>query len=111
MMPSGSNRWSLSIQNANFASAKVSMTRNGVALAAPRIDPFENNGQPNGSYMGDNTIVWEPIGVTYTKPTADVTYHVTVTGIAGTPSSVSYDVIVFDPSVSTDPIFDNGFQD
>lgn len=110
MTPSGSNRWSLSIQNADFTNAKVSMTRNGVALAAPKIDPFEYNGQPNGSFIGDNTIVWEPTGVTYTKPTADVTYHATVTGIAGTPTSVSYDVIVFDPATSADPIFGNGFQ-
>ena len=110
MLPSGSNRWSLSIQNADFTNAKVSMTRNGVALAAPTIDAFEYNGQPNNSFIGDNTLVWEPTGVTYTKPASDVTYHVTVTGIAGSPSSVSYDVIVFDPSVSADPIFDNGFQ-
>jgi len=109
MLPSGSNRWSLSIQNADFSHATVSMTRNGVALATPKIDAFDFNGQPNGSFIGDNTIVWEPTGVTYTKPTADVTYHVTVTGITGTPTSVSYDVIVFDPSTKSDPIFANGF--
>lgn len=110
MLPSGSNRWSLSIQNANFSNATVSMTRNGVALATPTIDAFEYNGQPGGSFIGDNTIVWEPTGVTYTQPTSDVTYHVTVTGITGGPSSVSYDVIVFDPATSSDPIFANGFE-
>ncbi len=109
MMPSGSNRWSLSIQNANFANASVSMTRNGAALATPKIDGFVYNGQPNGSYMGDNTIVWEPAGVTYTKPAQDVVYHVTVSGIAGSPTSVSYDVIMFDPATRADPIYDDGF--
>jgi uncharacterized protein YkwD len=111
MMPSGSNRWSLSIQNANFGSAKVSMTRNGVALPTPKIDPFESNGQPSGSYMGDNTLVWEPSGVTYARPAQDVVYHVTVSGIIGTPASVSYDVTMFDPATPSDPIFGDGFGD
>jgi uncharacterized protein YkwD len=109
MLPSGSNRWSLSIQNADFSHATVSMTRNGVALAAPKIDAFEFNGQPSGSFIGDNTIVWEPTGVTYTKPSLDVVYHVTVSGIVGSPTSVSYDVTVFDPASKGDPIFANGF--
>jgi uncharacterized protein YkwD len=109
MLPSGSNRWSLSIQNADFSHATVSMTRNGAPLAAPKIDPFEYNGQPNGSFIGDNTIVWEPTGVTYTKPAQDVIYHVTVSGIVGSPTSVSYDVTVFDPNTSSDAVFTNGF--
>ncbi|MEP6484371.1 MAG: hypothetical protein ABJB01_07970 [Rudaea sp.] len=107
LLPSTSNRWSLSIQNADFTNASVSMTRNGVALAMPAIDPFEFNGQPNGSFIGDNTLVWEPTGVTYTKPTADVVYHVSVSGIAGSgvPTSVSYDVTVIDPN---DEVFGDG---
>jgi hypothetical protein len=86
------------------------MTRNGTALSTPTIEPFEFNGQPDGSFIGDNTIVWLPSSVTYTKPTLDVTYHVTVSGIVGSPTSVSYDVIVFDPSTSTDEIFADGFD-
>ena len=109
LLPSSSNRWSLSIQNADFSHATVSMTRNGSALPTPTIEPFEFNGQPDGSFIGDNTIVWVPSGVTYTKPTLDVTYHVTVSGIVGSPTSVSYDVIVFDPSTSSDEIFADGF--
>ncbi len=110
MMPSGSNRWSLSIENADFSHATVSMLRNGVALATPIIDAFEYNGQPSGTFIGDNTLVWEPSGVTYTQPTQDVTYYVSVSGIVGAPSSVSYDVIVFDPSTAADPIFASGFE-
>ena len=109
LLPGSSNRWSLSIQNADFSHATVSMTRNGVALATPTIDPFEYNGQPGGSFIGDNTIVWEPVGVTYTQPALDVTYHVTVSGIVGSPTSVSYDVTVFDPSTADNEIFADSF--
>ncbi len=111
LLPSISNRWSLSLQNANFNSAGVAMTRNGVALATPVIDPPQDNGQPGGSYIGDNTLVWEPTtgSVTYTQPVQDVVYHVSVTGITGTgvPTSVSYNVTVIDPY---DAIFADGFD-
>ncbi|HZP67393.1 MAG TPA: CAP domain-containing protein [Rudaea sp.] len=104
LLPSGSNRWSLSIENADFTHASVSMTRNGVALPAPTLDALQFDGQPSGSFIGDNTLVWEPTGVAYTQPASDTTYHVTVSGIAGSgvPTSVSYDVIVFDPNTSDD---------
>jgi hypothetical protein len=109
LLPENSNRWSLSIQNANFSGASVTMTRNGAALAAPSIDPPEFNGQPNGTFIGDNTLVWEPTGVTYTQPAQDVVYHVSVAGItgAGATTSVSYTVTVINPY---DAIFANGFE-
>lgn len=114
LLPGVSNRWSLSLEYANFDSASVSMTRNGVALSTPMLNPTQNNGQGiNGAgFQGDNTLVWEPTGVTYTQPTADVTYHVTVSGITGNggnvvPSSVSYDVIVINPN---DAVFADGFE-
>jgi uncharacterized protein YkwD len=108
--PTVSSRWSLSIQNADFTNASVAMTRNGVALGAPTKEPLQFDGQPNGSFIGDNTIVWEPQGVAYARPTSgDVTYHVTVSNIAGSgvPTSVSYNVVVVDPY---DAIFANGFE-
>lgn len=111
LLPAGSNRWSLSLQNADFSNASVSMTRNGVALGAPTLDALQFNGQPSGSYIGDNTLVWEPQGVTYTQPAGgDVVYHVAITGIAGTgvPASVSYTVTVIDPY---DAIFSDRFGD
>jgi len=108
LLPAGSMRWSLSLQNADFTNATVSMARNGVALSVS-IEPFAYNGQPSGSYIGDNTIAWIPSGATYTQPTQDVVYAITVSGIAGTgvPASVSYTVKVIDPY---DAIFANGYE-
>jgi len=108
LLPSGSMRWSLSLQNANFSGATVSMNRNGVPLSVS-IEPFEYNGQPSGSFIGDNTIAWIPTGATYTQPTQDVVYAITVSGITGSgvPASVSYTVTVIDPD---DAIFANGFE-
>ena len=105
LLPMSSNRWSFSWNNANFASATVSMTRNGVALGAPSYDPVQNG-------YGDNTLVWEPQGVTYSQPGQDVVYHVVVSGISGggAPSSVAYDVIVIDPFLLSDTIFSDGFD-
>jgi hypothetical protein len=54
--------------------------------------------------------IWQPTGATYTQPTQDVVYHISVTGItgAGATTSVAYDVKVVDPY---DAIFANGFED
>jgi len=108
LLPADSTRWSLSLQNAVFTNAAVSMTRNGAALSVS-IEPFAYNGQPSGSFIGDNTIAWKPTGATYTQPAADVVYAITVSGIAGSgvPSSVSYVVKVIDPY---DAIFANGYD-
>jgi hypothetical protein len=105
LLPGDSNRWSFSWPNANFASATVSMKRNGQPLAAPSYESVQNG-------YGDNTLVWKPQGVTYTQPAADVTYHVTISGISGggAPSTISYDVIAIDPYVLGDEIFKNGFD-
>ncbi len=115
LLPSSSNRWSLSIQYANFDSASVSMTRNGVPLPTPNVEASFRNGQgiPLVSYLGDDTLVWKPVGVTYTHPPADVIYHVVVSGITGNggysvPGSVSYDVVVIEPD---DAVFADGFGD
>jgi hypothetical protein len=112
LLPANSTYWSLSLQNANFSSASVSMTRNGVPLTVA-VQTLVSNGQPSGSFDGDNTIVWIPTGATYTQPTQDVVYAITVSGITGNsgatgvPSSVSYTVKVIDPY---DAIFANGFE-
>ncbi len=110
MLPEKSHRWSLSLRNADFSSASVQMWKNGVALPAPAIEPLSGNGQPNGPFYGDNTLVWVPSGVNYNPtPAVDVTYHVKVSGIGGSgvPSMVEYDVIMFD---AMDPIFADGFE-
>ncbi|MFA7488287.1 MAG: hypothetical protein WCY72_09415 [Lysobacteraceae bacterium] len=92
VLPSSSNRWSFSWPNANFSGASISMKRNGAALGTPVKET-------PASGFGDNTLVWEPQGVSYGNPGVDVTYTVTISGISGggAPSSISYDVVVIDP--------------
>ena len=101
-----SNRWSFSWNGANFGSATVSMTRDGVPLGAPTYEQIQNG-------YGDNTLVWHPQGVTISQPASDVTYHVVVSGISGggAPSTIAYDVIVIDPfAAGGDRIFKSGFD-
>lgn len=85
-------RWSLSYPAANFGSATVSMTQNGVPVTLSVISRTANG-------YGDNTIVWEPSGIA-TNNKSDIAYSVSVSGIQGTgvPSSCTYVVTLFDPS-------------
>ena len=110
LLPRNSKRWSLSLRNADFTAATVQMWKNGVALPEPVLEPLAYNGQPSGAYIGDNSLVWIASGVDDSGVAGpDVTYHVKVSGIAGSgvPTSVEYDVIVFN---ADDPIFADGFQ-
>ncbi len=106
LLPSSSNRWSLSFSGASFASAAVTMTKNGSPIT---VAITENGAHDNLGYA-DNTLVWQPVGVTYTQPTQDVLYHVTITGITGggAPASVSYTVRVINPY---DAVFADGAGD
>ena len=92
-------RWSFSYPNADFSSASVSVTKNGVAVSAVK-EAIAGN-------VGENTLVWIVDGLDtdslepHAKPTADTTYAVTISGISGAPqSSYTYQVIVYDPDVS-----------
>ncbi len=99
------NRWSFSLNSdpyASYGSATVTMTENGTPI------PLTINTNYNG--FCDNTIVWEPTGLYFTPGGADRRITVTVSGIGGTPSSVTYDVVIMDPSISTDEIFSDGFE-
>lgn len=83
-------KWSLSYPSANFASATVTMTRDGANVPLTVVSKTDNG-------QGDNTIVWEPTGLPTTAAT-DITYQVNVSGITGASStSHSYSVILFDP--------------
>ena len=106
LLPSSSNRWSLSFPGASFASAAVTMTKNGSPVTATIV---ENGAHDNLGYA-DNTLVWQPVGVSYAQPTQDVLYHVAITGITGSgaPTSVSYTVRVINPY---DAIFADGAGD
>jgi hypothetical protein len=86
-------RWSLSYPGANFASATVTLSQAGSNVPVTIISRSDNG-------YGDNTIVWEPQTLP-TSITADIPYTVTVASIAGTgvPTSVTYNITLFDPSV------------
>ena len=94
-------RWSFSVANVDFSSARVTMTRNGAPVAVRQ--------EAVGDGAGENTLVWvydnlstvESTG--HVRPTADTTYVVTITGAklgVATLSPVSYNVTVFDPDVA-----------
>ena len=91
-------RWSLSYPGADFAQAKVSVTRNG--------QPVEVVVEPVSTSAGENTIVWQLAGGTpnlpHARPDADLAYRVTVSNVAvgAQPRTFAYDVVVFDPAVA-----------
>jgi hypothetical protein len=89
-------RWSFGYPNANFASANVSMTLNGVPLTTTVI----TRGGADDGY-GDNTIGWSlPIGHNVVKGSV---YNITVSGMTGggAPSAFNYQVLPFNPA---DPV-------
>lgn len=94
--------WSLSLSNANFTNATVTMKSNNVSVAVA-IQPLANG-------YGENTLVWVPMGLDATQQGTvfpfngtDTVYSVTVSniGIANTTNKISfsYNVTVFDPAV------------
>jgi hypothetical protein len=88
-------RWSFAYAGADFSAASVTMTSAATNLSLALSTVI------NG--YGENTLVWIPMGLNdgdnWPQPSADTTYHVTVSNviIAGQSRSFSYDVIVFDP--------------
>ncbi len=88
------DRWSFSLPNASFAGATISMTKNGAPVTVNVLSV------QNG--FGDNTVVWEPQGLTHPAGMADTTYHVTVNNVVvgGTPRTFNYDVVVIDPATT-----------
>jgi len=97
-LPHFSNRWSLSFPGADFSGATVAMSGPGGAI--PVVLASLENG------YGDNTIVFEPTGVSYAKPTADTTYDITVSGMTGAnvPMAIHYQVTVIDPDTTRVPV-------
>ncbi|MGA3284827.1 MAG: hypothetical protein ABSD57_10270 [Verrucomicrobiota bacterium] len=93
-------QWSFALSNADFSAATVSMTSNGVSVAVA-IQPYQ-------MYMGENTVVWVPMGLdatsqgtTFPFNGTDTVYSVTVTNIKVNASIVgfTYNVTLFDPAV------------
>lgn len=95
ILPIRSNRWSFSWPGADFSRANIAMKRNGMTLAPPVKEAIANG-------YGDNTLVWRPDGVDYSKPGRDTLYTVTITGATGNgvPETISYEVVVIDPYTS-----------
>ena len=91
------SRWSFAYPGADFSSAGVTMTRNGVTLPV-RLETFVAN-------VGENTLVWVPDNMptstvsNFSRPGADTPYTVTVSNvkISGVPRDFNYTVTVFDP--------------
>jgi hypothetical protein len=86
----GSNRWSFSLPSGGFSSSTQISMRNmtdGVNYTA-NIQPFYDG-------FGLPTIVWEPQGFSANTSGRDVTIRVSITGLSSTPSSYTYDVILF----------------
>jgi hypothetical protein len=99
-------RWSLSLNTSSsvsFASADVTMTEGGSPVSLSVVSRT-NNG------YGDNTIVWEPSGLSFIAEMEDRRFTVTVSNISAPQSTVVYDVVVMDPAIVTDLIFSDGFE-
>jgi hypothetical protein len=112
VLPSISNRWSLSYPGADFSAASVDMRINGAPITV-QYDSRTDNG------FGDNTLVWRPdtgnTGVVYGSSGVDRSYAITVSNIGGgAPSSISYSVTVIDgnePLADPNQVFVDGFED
>lgn len=98
-------RWSFSYPDADFTNATVSMTKNGAPLPVSVLKPdFQSLVNGNLSIVGDNTLVWEPLG-NVVNPSADEAYTVTVDNVrvAGQPRRFSYAVTSLDPAAPLPP--------
>jgi len=100
-------RWSFSLNNspsANYGSASESLTENGSSIDVDIVSSSSNN-------YGDNTLVWEPSGLSFPSGQADRTINITVSGIGNaSQSSYFYQVIVINPEFLSDVIYTNGFE-
>jgi len=97
-------RWSFSYPKADFSGATVSMEQQSEIISLQIVHRNESG----NSYVGDNTLVWEPEISFSTTPTTDISYSVTVNNVLidGISRNFNYKVTVINPSVfGTDSIF------
>ncbi len=95
-------RWSFSVNTSasvSFSSATVSMSLGGTPIALSVL------ASANG--YGDNTLAWEPAGLSFTGGTPDQTVSVQVANVTlgGVPTTYSYTVTVVDPAFVPPPTF------
>ncbi len=90
LLPLSSNRWSFSLNGADFGATTVSVTRGATTLGTTK-EAISNG-------YGDNTLVWVVSGVDFeVPPAADTTYRVTLNNVNPGARSFVYDVTVIDP--------------
>jgi uncharacterized protein YkwD len=97
-------RWSFSLADANFGSATVTMTRNGVGVPV-RLEPIAYG-------FGDDTIVWVPDNLDantnpseWGRPVQDTPVQVAIRNVMvnGVARDFLYTVTIFDPSTPPPP--------
>lgn len=99
-------RWSMSLNtnsSVSFASADVTMTEDGNPVSLSVVSRTDYG-------YGDITIVWEPSPLGFAAGMEDRRFTVTVSGITGPQSTVTYDVVVMDPATFPTAIFSDGFN-
>jgi hypothetical protein len=94
-------RWSFSIPSADFTNATVTMTDQNSGNVTLTVISKTANG------YGDNTIVWEPVGIN-TSSSTDVTYNVKVNSVkvGSDTKNYEYNVIIVKPGTKS-----NGEED
>ena len=95
-------RWSFSVNTnstVSFTGAAVTMTRNGSPVSLTVLE--------NAVGYGDNTIAWEPSGLTFTAGMADVPIEVQVNNVvvSGVSTNYTYVVTAIDPGFVNPPSF------
>lgn len=106
------DRWSFALNTSSsvdYSGATVSMTHDGSPLDLTVLALYP----PDPYFVGDDTIVWEPdlSGIDIEPGMSDTTITVSISGISGaTPTSMTYDVTIFDPATEATEIFSDGFE-
>jgi hypothetical protein len=95
-------RWSFAVNtgsSVNLLSATVTMTRNGQPIGVTVLPPEFQSPAPS---IGDNTIVWEPQGLSHPAGMQDTNYQVTISNVivGGVQRSFTYNVTVIDPATA-----------
>lgn len=102
-------RWSFSLNSspsANYSAATVSMQEGSTPVALNIISRTANG-------YGDNTLVWEPSGLSFSAGQADRAFDIVVSNVSNAgQSTYTYRVTVIDPAIVIDPpgIFTDSFE-
>jgi hypothetical protein len=85
-LPAASNRWSFSLPGANFGNVgNAPSAQIVVGLWTPPVFPFAQGaiGENIAAGYGNETLVFRPANVNYSRPDLDVRYDVQISGITG----------------------------